>query len=64
MNKDLVRLRDGVNKVFFTEENDTWKFFMCETYEEAKSLKITLTEIGKYCEIDDNRRGWYVRMKK
>lgn len=64
MNKELVRLHDGVNKVFITKENDTWKFFLCETYGEAKSLKIALTEIGNHCEIDENNYGWFVRVKK
>lgn len=61
---EKITLSNGRVASFITSENDTWKFFLCETYEEAKSLKIALTENGNYCEIDDNSHGWFVRVKK
>lgn len=61
---EKIQLSDGRVKSFITSENDSWKFYLCDTYEEAQSLHMTLTEIGNHCEIDDNSRGWFVRVKK
>jgi hypothetical protein len=61
---EKIKLSNGVEKSFITAENDTWKFFYCDTYEEASELSLTLTEIGNHCEVDDNSHGWFVRVKK
>lgn len=60
---EKVTLSNGRIESFLTSQNDYWKFFLCETYQQAVSLKNTLTEIGKYCEIGDSRHGWFVREK-
>lgn len=61
---EKIQLTNGTEVSFPTAENDSWKFYYCDTYEEAQELRRTLTERGKYCEIDDNRLGWFVRVRK
>ena len=61
---EKIRLSNGKWMFCLTEENDTWKFFSCPTYGDAVILKTTLTDLGNYCEIDDDSHGWYVRVKK
>ena len=60
----IIKLSDGTEKRFITNENDYYKFYMCDTFGEAQSLVMVLTERGEQCEIADCRRGWYVRVKK
>lgn len=61
---EKVTLSNGRVASFPTSQNDYWKFYSCETYEEAVDLQTTMTEIGNHCEIDENSYGWYVRVKK
>lgn len=61
---EKITLSNGVIKSYITNENDSYKFYLCDTYNDAVSLKITLTEIGNNCEVGDNSRGWFVRVKK
>lgn len=59
-----IKMSNGKWKSFLRDENDSFTFYYCETFKEAKSLHMTLTEIGNHCEIGDNSHGWFVRVKK
>lgn len=59
-----IKLNDGRVGRFITTENDYYKFFLCDTYNEAVSLIKTLTDRGDSCFIGENSRGWYVGVKK
>ena len=61
---EKIKLSDGRIESFPTSENETWKFYLCGTYELAASLHMTLTDLGNHCEIDDDSYGWFVRVKK
>lgn len=61
---EKIRLLNGNWESFITAENPSWKFYYCRTFEEAEILKLTLSDLGNYCEIGDNSRGWFVRVKK
>lgn len=61
---EKIRLSNGKWESFITTQNETWKFYLCDTYDQAKELKLTLSELGNHCEIGDNSHGWFVRVKK
>ena len=61
---EKIRLSNGKFESFITSQNETWKYYLCDSYEQAKELKITLSELGNICEIHENRYGWYLRVKK
>ncbi len=64
MEKIKIILSNGRAESFITSENETYKFYRCETYNNAIELSITLTEIGNHCEIGEDNHGWFVRVKK
>lgn len=45
-------------------ENDTYKFYRCDTYNDAVELKNELTDQGHDCAIGEDSRSWFVRVKK
>ena len=61
---ERIKLSDGSVCSFITNENGWYKFYRCETYQEACALHMTLTDLGNKCEIDKDRYGWYVRVKR
>lgn len=59
-----ITLHNGTEKRFeVSAENDTYKFYRCETYNDAVSLQMTLTDIGNVCSLGEDSRGWFVRVK-
>ena len=59
-----IKLTNGKEKSFPTSENDSYKFYRCETYWEANELQLTLQDIGNVCHISEDSRGWHVRVNK
>lgn len=47
-----------------SSENDAYRFYRCETYGEAVSLRAALTGMGNECAVGEDSRGWYVRVRK
>lgn len=61
---ESITLEDGRTINFPTSENESYKFYSCMTFDDAAMLSRTLTDLGNKCEVDDNSRGWFVRVEK
>jgi hypothetical protein len=60
-----ITLSDGRKVAFVTTENDTYKFYLCETCAEASDLNTTLVGLGNQCAVDFSQSlGWFVRVRK
>lgn len=59
-----IKLHDGTEKQFEVSENEDYKFYFCETHDDAVSLSMTLTDLGNVCLIDKGASSWYVMVRK
>ena len=60
-----ITLTDGRKVAFITQENDTYKFYLCETNAEASALNATLVGLGNQSTVDFSAAwGWFVRVRK
>ena len=62
---EKITLSDGSVVSVLTEENDVYKFYLCENNSEAAEVCHTLVVIGNSAVVDFNSHwGWFVRVKK
>lgn len=62
---EKITLSDGTVATVITEENDVYKFYICETNAEAAEVCHALVLLGNQAAVDFNSHwGWFVRVKK
>ena len=62
---ERIVLNNGKTESFIVTENDTYKFYLCETNAEAAELNSTLVGIGNQSCVDFScSLGWFVRVHK
>ena len=62
---EKITLSNGKTESFIVTENDTYKFYLCETNAEAAELNATLVGLGNQSAVDFSRSlGWFVRVRK
>lgn len=61
---ERITLHNGKTKQFEVSENEDFKFYFCETRDDAVTLSITLTDLGNVCLVDKGASSWYVRVWK
>lgn len=62
---ERITLLNGKTEAFIVTENDSYKFYLCETNAEAAELNATLISIGNQSTVDfSSSLGWFVRVKK
>ena len=62
---EKITLSDGSVASVIAEENDAYKFLLCENNNEAAEVCHALVSIGNHAVVDFNSRyGWFVRVKK
>lgn len=59
-----ITLHNGETKQFEVSENEDFKFYFCETRDDAVTLSITLTDLGNVCLVDKGASCWHVRVWK
>lgn len=61
---ERITLHNGKTKQFEVSEKEDFKFYFCETRDDAVTLLITLTDLGNVCLVDKGANSWYVRVWK